>query len=105
MRSFLPGRGGSGTLLSLAAIVGVGMFSMRLARQQASPTPFELFQRLLPVIRHPRCPGRPAFYQHQHGRPLSGRDHIECTGDATLLDHGFDFVNPSRSNTFFDWIL
>ena len=71
MRSFLPGRGGSGTVLSLAAIVGVGMFSMRLARQQASPTPFELFQKLLPVVRHPRC-------SNCHGGvdPVSGLGHL-----------------------------
>lgn len=54
----------------LAAIVAVGLFSARLARQQATPTPFELFQRLLPVIRHPRC-------ANCHGGvdPVSGRGH------------------------------
>jgi len=55
MRSFLNGRAGAGTVISLAAIVVVGMFSMRLARQQASPTPLQLFQKMLPVVRHPRC--------------------------------------------------
>jgi hypothetical protein len=55
MRSFPRGRRGSGAVISLAAIVLVGMFSMRLARQQASPTPLQLFQKMLPVVRHPRC--------------------------------------------------
>ena len=54
MRSFLPGRRGAGGAIMLVAIVGVGLFSARLARQQA-PTPFQLFQRMMPVIRHPRC--------------------------------------------------
>ena len=39
-------------------------------RQQATPTPFELFQRMLPVIRHPRC-----INCHGGVDPYSGRGH------------------------------
>ena len=71
MRSLLPNRKGAGTAVMLAAIAAIGLFSARLARQQASPTPFELFQQLLPVIRHPRC-------ANCHGGvdPISGRGHL-----------------------------
>jgi len=83
MRSFLPGRRGSGAVISLAAIVAVGMFSMRLARQQASPTPFELFQRMMPVARHPRC-------ANCHGGvdPFSGRGHLPGAIDTVDAHKG-----------------
>ena len=70
MQSFPPNRRGAGHALALAAIVGVGLFSARVARHQSAPTPFELFQKLLPVVRHPRC-------VNCHGvvDPLSGRGH------------------------------
>jgi len=70
MRSLLPNRKGAGGAMMLAAIVGVGLFSARLATHQAAPTPFELFQKMLPVIRHPRC-----VNCHGGVDPYSGRGH------------------------------
>jgi hypothetical protein len=54
----------------LAAIVAVGLFSARLARQQASLTPLQLFQKMVPVIQHDRC-------ANCHGGvdPIAGTDH------------------------------
>ena len=88
MRSFLRGRRGSGAAISLAVIVAVGMFSMRLARQQASPTPLQLFQKMLPVVRHPRCmnchggvdPGDST--QHKGGSQVPNADCTACHDDS-----------------------
>ena len=60
MRSFLPNRKGAGAAVVLAAVLATGMsarvgFSARVARQQATATPFQLFQKMMPVVRHPRC--------------------------------------------------
>ena len=70
MRSLLSNRRGTGTAVMLAAIVAVGLFSARLARQQASPTPLQLFQKMVPVIQHDRC-------ANCHGGvdPIAGTDH------------------------------
>ena len=75
MRSIARNRRGAGAAIVLTAILAVGAFARlgmatRLTRHQATPTPFELFQKMLPVIRHPRC-------TNCHGGvdPYSGRGH------------------------------
>ena len=85
MRSFLHNRRGAGAGIMLAAIVATGLFSARLARHQASPTPFELFQKMLPVIRHPRC-------ANCHGGvdPFSGRGHPPGAIDTVSSHKGSD---------------
>jgi len=90
MRSFLPNRKGAGATIVLTAILATGVsarigMATRVLRQQASPTPFELFQKMLPVIRHPRC-------SNCHGGvdPVSGRGHTPGAIDT----------NPAHTSTY-----
>lgn len=99
MRSFLPGRRGAGGAIMLVAIVGVGLFSARLARQQA-PTPFQLFQRMMPVIRHPRCSNchggvDPTTKQHP-GAPITVEACVQCHDDDANPGWGV----PAREHFF-----
>jgi hypothetical protein len=54
-------------VLGIALLSGAGLAP---SQQSSSPTPLQLFQRLLPVIRHPRC-------SNCHGGvdPFTGRNH------------------------------
>lgn len=101
MRSFLPNRRGSGAALMLAAIAGVGAFSAGLARRQSPATPLQLFQKMLPVLRHPRCmnchggvdPGNAT--QHKGG-DQAGTDCTQCHEDTTAKVWGL----PGRDHFF-----
>jgi hypothetical protein len=83
----------------LVAIVGVGLFSARLARQQA-PTPFQLFQRMMPVIRHSRCSNchggvDPTTAQHP-GAPITVEACVQCHDDDANPGWGL----PAREHFF-----
>lgn len=70
------------TGLFTVAIIAV---SVAPSAPQSSPTPFQLFQRMLPAIRHPRC-------TNCHGvvDPLTGMNHRggEVEKDVCLSCHG-----------------
>ena len=109
MRSFLPNRRGAGAAVVLVAmlVAGVSMrigVATRVVRPQSSPTPFELFQKMLPVIRHPRC-------ANCHGGvdPYSGRGHGPGAIDTVSAHKGSyqcndchmaEWALPSRPHFF-----
>ena len=93
MRSFLPNRRGSGAAVMTVALVATGLAFARIGRRQGSPTPFELFQKMLPVVRHPRCsnchggvdPGNKT--QHKGG-DQAGTDCTQCHDDSKAKGWG-----------------
>src|ERR1051325_1173432 len=95
-------RGVGAAAVVLAVIVATGLMpSPGTPRQPTPPTPLQLFQKMLPVIRHPRCanchggidPRTPA---HQGMKDvLDGSDCDVCHGDAEVDPQHDDWVPPS----------
>lgn len=101
MRSLLPNRRGSAAAVMVVALVATGLAFARIGRRQQSPTPLQLFQKMLPVVRHPRCsnchggvdPGNKV--QHKGG-DQAGTDCTQCHEDPAAKDWGL----PGRDHFF-----
>jgi hypothetical protein len=94
--------------LSLVGLIAAAMaLSASSSRRQAGPpTPLQLFQKMLPVIRHPRCanchggidPRTPA---HQGMKEvLGGSDCDVCHGDTDVSPKSDDWVLPGKDHFF-----
>jgi hypothetical protein len=85
-------------LVTLGTIGATGLAPGWSGRQQgAAPTPLQLFQKLLPVIRHDRC-------MNCHGGvdPISGEDHEGGAIDTVSTSKGFEACGKCHK-THPDW--